>query len=95
MNRHITPNEVTKVYGVGIHWTDPDGITQAVEGSEAPDEGCLLWPRCGDGDVHAGEASFGNAGVTCPNCVAFMAGETRKAVGMASATPWYPWRPAK
>ncbi|MEQ1955813.1 hypothetical protein [Mesorhizobium sp. CN2-181] len=101
MNTHITPNEVTKVYGVGIRWTDREGITHAVEGSETLDEGRLLWPRCGDGEVPTGEASFGNAGVTCPRCVAIMAGEAKRSVGasatvrFATATPWSPWRTAK
>ena len=100
MNSHIAPNEFAKVYGVGIHWTDPDGVTHTVEGTESADEGRLLWPRCGDGDVPAGEASFGNAGVTCPKCVALMAGETKnppreRAQRPVALTPWSPWRPAK
>ncbi|MEQ1956802.1 hypothetical protein [Mesorhizobium sp. CN2-181] len=85
MTSDITPNELAKVYGVGIRWTDPDGITHAVEGSETPADGRLLWPRCGNGDVPAGEASFGNAGVTCPSCVALMAGEAKKPVAVGAA----------
>ncbi len=77
---HITSNELAKVYGVGIRWTDPNGVTHAVEGSETPEDARLLWPRCGDGDVPVGGAHFGNDGVTCPYCVSLMAGETKKAM---------------
>ena len=67
-------DEPTKIEGVGIRWTDGEGLTHAVDGKEVPDGGMLMWPRCGQGEVPLGAAKFGNTAVTCPQCAALLAG---------------------
>jgi hypothetical protein len=76
LGENTAANETTKIDGVGIRWTDAQGLTHAVDGKEVPDEGTLMWPRCGNGEIPSGAAKFDNTAVTCPDCAGLLAGES-------------------
>lgn len=62
-------NTITAINRRPIVWRDKDGVLHLVEGADIHPGVRLLWPRCGNGDVPAGQAWLRRGEpIECPKC---------------------------